>query len=137
MSGTRAEVEELMRRAAEQAEDARAARVARQRELDAILRSVMDLADSVERVRETVHAQDALAIHALAMQVQELLTDHGLIAFRPAVGDAVDGNADEVMAAVPRPGLRSGTVTAVIRPGYRSGERIVRRAGVEIVKEQA
>lgn len=107
------------------------------RATETLLREVMEIADGIERMHRTVPPDQAAGFQAVAAQIHELLSARDLVAFRPALGGEVDGRTCEVIATVERPGLRAGTVTAVIRSGYRAGDRIVRRAGVEIVKEQA
>jgi molecular chaperone GrpE (heat shock protein) len=104
------------------------------RAIDSLLRHVLEIADGIERMQVAQPAA-AAGLQALGAQVQELLADQGLAAFRPAVGSEADGRTCEVLATVATPGLRPGTVTSVIRTGYRGGDRIVRRAGVEIVRE--
>ena len=107
------------------------------REIEGLLREVMDIADSLERMQRTATPAEAASLQAVVAQVQELLSSRSILAFRPAVGSQVDGRLCEVMATVVRPGMTPGTVTYVVRSGYRGGERIIRRAGVETVKEQA
>ncbi len=135
--GIAAETGALLRALADTRDEIRQKERDHRRTTDALLREVMDVADGVERLHKTMPPDQAIALQAVVAQIHELLASHELVAFRPAVGSDVDGRSCEVMATVERTGLRPGTVTAVIRSGYRGGDRIVRRAGVEIVKEQA
>lgn len=105
------------------------------RELDAFLREIVEIADGVERLRAVAGPEVGSQLGTVGQQIEELLLGHGVSAFRPAPGDMVDGLTCEVMATLVRPGLRAGTVSRVLRAGYRHGERIIRRAGVEVVKE--
>lgn len=132
----RDQMEILMRRAAEARELAETSEREHRRDMEAVLREVMEVGDGVERLRRGAPDAQSTALGAVVAQIQELLAAHGLVAFRPAVGSQIDGRTSEVMATVDEPGLRAGMVTAVVRSGYRSGERVVRRAGVEAVKEQ-
>lgn len=105
------------------------------RELDALLREIAEIADGMERLRAVATPEAAQLLVAVAKQVEELLVGHGVSGYRPTVGDQVDGLTCDVMATVTNQSLRAGTVTRVLRDGYRQGERLVRRAGVEVVKE--
>ena len=135
--GVPASINDLMRALAESRDEVRVMQRDHRRATDALLREVMDIADGVERMQKTIPPDQATSLQAVVAQIHELLGSHELVAFRPAVGSDVDGRTCEVMATAARPGLRAGTVTAVVRSGYRGGDRVVRRAGVEIVKEQA
>jgi molecular chaperone GrpE (heat shock protein) len=105
------------------------------RDRDALLREVIEIADGVERLRMMADAESGMQLGAILLQLEEFLTGQGLSAFRPAIGDSVDGRDSEVMATITGAGLRPGMVTRVLRPGYRQAGRMVRRAGVETVKE--
>ena len=135
-NGVPASISDLMRALAESRDEVRDLERVHRRATEVVLREIMDIADGVERIQKSVPHDQATALHAVIAQIQELLGSHELVVFRPAVGSDVDGRTCEVMATVERSGLRAGTVTAVIRSGYRGGDRVVRRAGVEIVKEQ-
>jgi molecular chaperone GrpE (heat shock protein) len=128
---------DLMRALAETRDQVRVMERDHRRETEGLLVEVMDIADGVERMQKTLPPEIAAQLQAVVAQIQELLGARELVAYRPAVGSDVDGRTCEVMATVERSGLRPGTVTAVLRSGYRGGDRVVRRAGVEIVKEQA
>lgn len=130
-------VADLMRALAESRDQIREMQRDHRREIEALLREVMDIGDGVERLQRTVSPEMSVQLQAVVAQVQELLGAQGVVAFRPAVGSDVDGRTCEVMSTVEKSGLRPGTVTTVIRSGYRGGDRVVRRAGVEIVKERA
>lgn len=103
--------------------------------IDALMRQVIEISDGIERIQVALPIV-APSLQAVIAQVHELLADQGLISFRPAVGSEVDGRTSEVLATVSNPGLRPGTVTSVVRSGYRGEDRLIRRAGVEIVREQ-
>ncbi len=133
--GVPAEIGALMRALSEARDEIRNMEREHRRSAEALLREVMEVADGVERMQKSMPPDEAAALQAVVAQIHELLGSRELIAFRPAVGSDVDGRTCEVMATVETGGLRPGTVTAVIRSGYRGGDRVVRRAGVEIVKE--
>jgi molecular chaperone GrpE (heat shock protein) len=105
------------------------------RELHGLIGEIVEIADGVERLRAVATPEAAAQLGTVLQQVEELLVGHGVSVYRPAVGDQVDGLACDVMATVTNPNLRAGTVTRVLRAGYRQSERVVRRAGVEVVKE--
>lgn len=128
---------QLMQSLADARDEIRTMERDHRRATDTLLREVMEIADGIERMQRTVPPDQAAGLQAVVAQIHELLGAHDLVSFRPAVGSDVDGHTCEVIATVERPGLRAGTVTTVIRSGYRGGDRVVRRAGVEIVKEQA
>lgn len=130
-------IADLMRALAEARDQVRDMQRDHRRETEGLLREVMDIGDGVERLQKTLPPEVAVQLQAVVAQVQEFLGGRGVVAFRPSVGSDVDGRTCEVMATVERAGLRPGTVTTVIRSGYRGADRVIRRAGVEIVKEQA
>ena len=133
----RAEIGVLMRALSDRRDEIRLLEREHRRSAEGLLLEVMEVADGVERMQQVVSPDQAAALQAVVAQIHELLSSRELIAFRPVVGSDVDGRTCEVMATVETGGLRPGTVTAVVRSGYRGGDRIVRRAGVEIVKEPA
>ncbi len=135
--GVAAATGQMMQSLADARDELRTMERDHRRATEALLREVMEIADGIERMQQTVLPDQAVGLQAVVAQIHELLGAHDLVAFRPAVGSDVDGHTCEVIATVERPGLRPGTVTSLVRSGYRGGDRIVRRAGVEIVKEQA
>ncbi len=135
--GVAAATGQMMQSLADARDELRTMERDHRRATEALLREVMEIADGIERMQRTVLPDQAVGLQAVVAQIHELLGAHDLVAFRPAVGSDVDGHTCEVIATVERPGLRPGTVTSLVRSGYRGGDRIVRRAGVEIVKEQA
>ena len=128
-------VDALLRDHASLAELVEATQRDRRRERDEILREVLEIADGIERLQFSANPEVGSALATVLVQVNELLLGHDLVSFRPKLGDVVDGRTCEVMASVSIPGLRPGAVTRVLRAGYKLGDRTIRRAGVEVVKE--
>lgn len=105
------------------------------RELDGLIGEIAEIADGLARLRAVATPAAAAQLGTVLQQVEELLAGHGVSVFRPAVGDQVDGLACDVIATVTDPNLLAGAITRVLQAGYRQGDRVVRRAGVEVVKE--
>ena len=131
----RRSVEELMAGQADLRTKAEDVERSHRRDRDNLLRQILEIADGVERSRALSRGECTNFLDAIAQQIEETVVDQGLVAFRPTVGEQVSGLTHEVMATVVNAALRPGSITRLIRAGYRDGQRIVRRAGVEIVKE--
>jgi molecular chaperone GrpE (heat shock protein) len=117
------------------AEELEAAARDRRREHDRIIREIVEIADGIERLSWKAPPGTTEMLGSILQQIHEVLLAQGISNFRPKVGDLVDGKTCEVMATTEAQGLRAGAVSRVLRAGYQMGDRVVRRAGVEVVKE--
>lgn len=124
-----------MRGRAALAEELEVATRDRRRDHDRVLREIVEVADGIERLRWSAQPETSEMLGSILQQIQEVLAGQGVSTYRPGVGDVVDGRTCEVMATTSGAGLRAGAVTRVLRAGYEMGDRIIRRAGVEVVKE--
>jgi molecular chaperone GrpE len=103
-----------------------------QDQADAMLRSWLEIADSVERALEHDDgAGDGLRV--VFDQMQSLLARYG-IARTGEVGEPFDPQRHEAVSVDERPGGRAGTVTGVARSGYAAGDRVVRPAQVAVAR---
>jgi molecular chaperone GrpE len=107
-------------------------------------KSLLDVADDLERALQAVPKQDsnasgdsAAALKTLVEGVsmtqktlQKAFTQHGVIRFG-AEGEAFDPALHDALFSMPASGdKKSGTIGQVLKPGYKLKDRVIRPAQV-------
>lgn len=96
-----------------------------------IVEYLFEIADSVDRLLAT-DAPSVDGLMGLRRQVSEFLGAEQVHAFRPVIGERADPSTIEVVATTQGGSEAPGTVVQVFHDGYQRGDRILRRAGIEI-----
>ena len=138
MLRTLAEMENLCKRTAREAADARTYGIS------GFARDVLDIADNLQRALDAVPADARAAadpglkalIEGVELTERSLLNaleKNGVKKFDPS-GEKFDPNFQQAMYEVPDPSVPAGTVVQVVQAGYTLGERVLRPALVGVSK---
>jgi molecular chaperone GrpE len=135
---TLAEMENLRKRTAREAADARAYGVA------SFAGDMLGVADNMRRALDAVSPQMRASaepgvralIDGVELTERELLKAlerNGVRQFTPR-GEKFDPNLHQAMFEVPNPSVPAGSIVEVVQPGYMIGERVLRPAMVGVSK---
>jgi molecular chaperone GrpE len=138
MLRTLAEMENLRKRTAREASDAKTYAIT------GFARDVLDIADNLQRALDAIPAETranadaglAALIEGVELTERSLLNTlekNGVKKFDPA-GQKFDPNFQQAMYEVPDASVPSGTVVQVVQAGYTIGDRVLRPALVGVSK---
>ncbi|MFV0428587.1 MAG: nucleotide exchange factor GrpE [Arachnia sp.] len=103
--------------------------LARQAGVEAVVRDLMPVLDSIELAKS--HEDLSGGFKMVAEELAKLAAKHGLVAFG-SVGDEFDPTHHEALMQVPMEGVSVTTVSQVMQPGYQLGDRVIRPARVAV-----
>jgi molecular chaperone GrpE len=135
---TLAEMENLRKRTAREAADARVYGVT------SLARDILGVADNMRRALDAVSAElrssgvpgvKALidGVELTERELVKALEKNGVRQFTPR-GEKFDPNFHQAMYEVPNASVPAGSVVEVVQPGYMIGERVLRPAMVGVSK---
>jgi molecular chaperone GrpE len=133
---TLADMENLRRRFAREKEDIR--RMA----ASALLEDILPALDNLDiglssAARHPEAAEVAKGFEFVAVQLQQILKEHGLERLHPSRGDSFDHNIHEAVAQEASEDVPEDHVLKVVRTGYRLNDRLLRAASVVVSSGQA
>jgi len=86
---------------------------------------------SVSRLREVPHLADAVKIlDGTFLNLEALITTHGIIVLRPAPHEPFNGREQEVLTAEEKEGYAKGTIIKTMTSGYKKDDQVIIRANV-------
>jgi molecular chaperone GrpE len=105
--------------------------------LEAVMRDLVQVLDSMDQALSSADAENAQAAHEglelTRKQALQVLTSHGLEVLDP-VGEQFDPSWHEAMATQPSDEFEPDTVAQVLQKGYRLNDRLIRPARVIVAK---